>query len=179
MKQIFTPFPTLYTRRLILRQTTKEDCPDIYFLRSNEAVNKYIKRPIPKNIADAKAFIQTISEGIENDELLYWSICRKKDKKMIGSISLWKFSEDRKEAEVGYDLMPRFHHQGLMSEALNAVLNFGFEILGIEEILAFTDYRNERSKNLLLKNNFKLIEGRTDQDNSYNYVYGLKRENKM
>ena len=175
MKLKFIPFPRLVTERLTLRQTTKNDCEEILFLRSDKEVNKYIKRPTPRNVRDAEEFVNKIAKGIENGENIYWGITLKGSTKMIGSICLWNFSSDRKKAEVGYDLSPEFQNQGIMSEALKCVLNFGFKNLELDEIEAFTHYGNESSKRLLMKNNFSLIENRKDKDNADNIIFKIKK----
>ena len=59
-----------------------------------------------------------------------------------------------KIAEVGYDLNPIFQRKGIMSEALNKVINFGFNELGLDNIEAYTHIQNENSKKLLEKNGF-------------------------
>ena len=69
---------------------------------------------------------------------------------MIGTISLWKFSEDKKTAEVGYDLNPVFHNKGIMTEALNCVLKYGFTQLQLDKIEAYTHKENQASRKLLL-----------------------------
>jgi len=176
MKLNFIPFPRLVTERLTLRQTTKDDREEILFLRSDKEVNKYIKRPTPRNIKDAEEFVNKITKGIENGKNIYWSISMKGTTKMIGSICLWNFSLDRTVAEVGFDLSPEFHNQGIMSEALNCVLNFGFNNLELDEIEAFTHYGNESSKKLLMKNNFSLIENRKDKDDADNIIFGIKNQ---
>lgn len=62
-----------------------------------------------------------------------------------------------------------------MSESLQAVLNFGFNELYLNEILAFTNKFNENSKELLLKHRFVLQEGRTDEGFPENLVFSLKK----
>lgn len=174
MKFKFIPFPRLATERLTLRQTTKNDCEEILFLRSDKEVNKYIKRPTPENVKDAAEFVNIITKGIQNGENIYWSIILKGSTKMVGSICLWNFSSDGTKAEVGYDLSPEFQNQGIMSEALKCVLIFGFNKLELNEIEAYTHYRNENSIRLLMKNNFSLIENRRDKDNADNIIFGIK-----
>lgn len=62
-----------------------------------------------------------------------------------------------------------------MSEALKAVLNFGFNELYLDEILAFTNKFNENSKSLLLKNNFTLEKRRVDEGFPENLVFSLRK----
>lgn len=88
---------------------------------------------------------------------------------------MWKFSEDRKTAEVGYELLPDYHHQGIMTEALKAVLEFGFNELNLQNVLAFTDRLNINSQLLLLKHNFVLEESETGENNPDNVVFSLKK----
>ena len=94
---------------------------------------------------------------------------------MIGSICLWNFSADKTVAEVGYALNPQFHNQGIMSEAMEAVLKLGFEDYDFEEIVAFTHYGNKSSKKLLEKHDFELAADRSDKENSDNRIYSLTR----
>lgn len=93
---------------------------------------------------------------------------------MIGSISLWNFSEDRKTAEVGYDLGTAFQGMGIMNEALVSILDFGFKELSLETIEAYTHRNNEKSKKLLKNCGFALVEGSIDPDNKDNLIYKIQ-----
>jgi len=115
----------LETERLILKLIDESHVEDILKIRSNEVVNQFVKRIPPKTNYDALDFILTIKKRVQNNESLNWGISYKNQQNLIGTICLWKFSDDRKEAEVGYELLPEYHRQGLMSEALTAVLNYG------------------------------------------------------
>ena len=58
------PFPLLTTDRLILRQLTLEDDNEIFLLRSDSEVNKYLDRPISKTVDDARQFTNKINDSI-------------------------------------------------------------------------------------------------------------------
>jgi ribosomal-protein-alanine N-acetyltransferase len=148
-----------------------KDLEDILFLRSDPTVNKYIDRSPAQKLKDAEDFFNKISKGFDEGKNINWTITYKDNDKMIGSICLWNFSEDEKIGEVGYDLKPEFQGQGIMTEALKAILNFGFEQLKLEKIEAYTHHQNESSKRLLVKNNFKIIKGKIDEYNSNNIVF--------
>jgi ribosomal-protein-alanine N-acetyltransferase len=171
----FETFPFLQTSRLQLISLEKKNAKQVLFLRSDRVVNQFIKRQTPSNIDDALAFIVKIQREYQNKESVSWAIHLKDDPLMIGSICLWNFSSDRKTAEVGYDLNPAYHNQGIMTEALQAILHFGFERLALETIKAFTHYANESSKRLLTKNGFSIVAGEKDTDNEDNVIFSVHK----
>ena len=163
------------TERLVLKSIDESHVEDILKIRSNEVVNQFVKRIPPKTNYDALDYILTIKKRVQNNESLNWGISYKNQQNLIGTICLWNFSDDRTEAEVGYELLPDYHRNGIMSEALKAVLKFGFNELYLNEILAFTNKFNENSKSLLLKHQFILEEGRADEGFPENLVFSLKK----
>ncbi|WP_343659275.1 GNAT family N-acetyltransferase [Chryseobacterium sp.] len=164
----------LETERLLLRDINESHVEDILRIRSNEIINQFVIRNSPKNNYDALQFILTIKERTKNNQTIYLGISLKEQPKIIGTICLWNFSEDRKIAEVGYELLPEYHRQGIMSEALKAVLDVGFNELNLEEILAITNKFNENSKGILLKHNFVLLEEEKDEGFPDNIIFILK-----
>ncbi|AZB11851.1 N-acetyltransferase [Chryseobacterium sp. G0162] len=166
----------LETERLVLKEIHEGHIEDILRIRSNEIINQYVKRNSPKTNYDALEFILHIKRKTQNKEIVFWGISYKDTPNLIGTICLWKFSEDRKTAEVGYELLPEYHRKGLMSEALNAVLNYGYNELQLLEVLAITSRFNENSKQLLLKYHFTLEEDQKDKDNPDNIIFSLKRD---
>lgn len=165
----------LETERLMLKNIDESNVDDILKIRSNEVINKYVIRNSPKTNHDALDFILTIKRNTENNKTVYLGISYKNQSNLIGTICLWNFSEDRKVAEVGYELLPDYHRKGIMSEALEAVLNYGFNELNLQEIVAITNKDNENSKELLLKYNFVLEEGKIDESFPDNIIFSLKK----
>jgi len=171
-------FKEIKTERLLLRKIEESDSDVILFLRSNKTINKFIDRPENRrtnNISDAIKHIKKLNTETENIKSFSWGITLKNDPKIIGTICLWNFSKNYKIAEVGYDLNPEFQRKGIMSEALNSVINFGFIDLNIDKVEAFTHIQNENSKRLLEKNGFRFIEDRKDKDNLSNVVFEIKK----
>lgn len=164
----------LQTERLFLREINESHVDDILKIRSNEVINRFVQRNAPKNNYDALQFILTIKERTRNNETFYWGISLKDKPNLIGTICLWNFSEDRKTAEIGYELLPEYHRKGLMSEALEAITDFAFHKLHLGEIVAMTHQDNENSKQLLLKHHFVLGEGGEDEGFPENLVFSLK-----
>lgn len=174
----FQPFPEINTERLLLRKITPLDVNEILFLRSDKTVNEFIKRSEnrqTKNKTDALEFIKKITTEIEENKSISWEITLKNKPKMIGSICLWNFSDNKKTAEMGYALNPQFQNQGIMSEALKSVINYGFSKLNLHKIEAFTHCKNEPSKRLLEKNGFTFIDHRKDEGNASNIIFEIEK----
>ena len=170
-------FPEIKTERLSLRKIEELDCDNILFLRSDVTVNKFIERPEnrkTRNKTDAIKFIKEINEAFDKNKSISWGITLKNNPKVIGTICLWNFSENKKTAEVGYDLDPEYQRIGIMNEALNSIIDFGFNKLKLDTIEAFTHKENENSKKLLEKNEFVFMESRTDIENDLNMIFELK-----
>ena len=151
----FTPFPTLTTERLMLRQLSMEDENEIFALRSDDRVNEFLGRAKANTVEDARKFIEKINDAIRNNESIYWAIILKSESKLIGTIMLWNISKEESKAEMGLELHPDHQGKGLMQEAVAKVIEFGFSKMGLETIEGFTHRMNRASIKLLTKNNFK------------------------
>ena len=167
----FSPFPELETDRLILRQLRLEDEKELYALRTNESVNQYIKRATPQNSGEVKDFILLINLLIMENKGLFWVITFKDNPTLLGTACLWKFENYSNGAEVGYELDPKYHRQGIMSEVLPALLKLGFEELKLDMIEAFTHFENSNSIKLLKAQHFLHDNTRTDPGNSDNLIW--------
>ena len=151
---ILTPFPTLTTERLVLRKFNESDANQIMALRSDKSVNAFIDRQAPANMEEVKAFINKIETGISNNELFYWAITLKDDNILIGTICLFKISKENYQAEIGYELLPAFQGKGIMKEAVTKIIDFGFSKVNFKVIVALIKHGNERSIQIVSKNNF-------------------------
>ncbi len=168
-------FPILKTKRLLLRKLINNDAQQIFYLRSNTIVNQYILRAKQKSLPEAVSFINERNNDIENEKIFYWAISLKEEKKLIGSICLWNFSEDKTVVEIGYDLHPDYFHKGIMTETIREVINFGFNKLQLESIEAFTHKENSSSIKLLEKNRFVFQPSRKDKGFPHNIIFKLKK----
>jgi ribosomal-protein-alanine N-acetyltransferase len=163
----FDPFPNLSTERLVLRQLRYEDEDDLFVLRCNETLMRFIPRPLAISVEDAYLLIQNLNQSIRANELITWAITLKNDNRVIGTIGFVKINKQDYRAEVGYLLHHDFHGTGLMQEALVAVLNYGFQTLKLHSIEAIVDPDNTASAKLLERNGFKK-EGHFKENKYYN-----------
>lgn len=173
----FLIFSAFKTQRLVIRQLKEGDAAAISSLHSDAAVNKYLERNKQQSIEEALEFICRINKAIQNKQSLYWAVNLKGDPELIGTICLWNFSEDKTTGELGYELNPSFQRKGIMNEAIQPVINYGFNKIGLKKIEAYVHKNNTASKRLLEKNNFRLQVNRKDASNPKNIIYVLTRSN--
>ena len=150
----FFPFPDLYTERLVLRQLRLTDDNEIMVLRSDEKILQFLTISKCNSLAEAKEFIEKINNYIKNNESIYWGITEKNSETIIGTICLWNISKENFRAEIGYVLHPDFHGRGFMSEALDVVLEYGFNKMKLHSIEAHVHPDNNSSIKLLQKKGF-------------------------
>ena len=151
----FTPFPTFFTERLILRQLLTTDDAQIFTLRSDDQVNKYLDRTKATSIEDARQFIRKINVSIGKNEAIYWGITLKDNPSLIGTVALWNILSGDEKAEIGYELLPEFQGKGIMQEAIAKVIEFGFLKMKLQTVEACTHPLNDKSSKLLERFHFK------------------------
>lgn len=167
----FDPFPELETERFQLVRIMPEHEDTLFALRSDPEILRYINRDPYTDSAQAREFISLVGTGIEQGRNLYWMLRQKSDGKLIGSLCMWNFSDDGKQAEIGYDLLRPFQGLGIMTEAVPVLLEYGFSALGFDALQAFIQPPNDRSIKLVERFGFKRI-GNSDDGND---IYQLEK----
>ena len=173
MTHNFTPFPVLETERLTLRELNLDDAKAIFGLRTNKEVNEFIDRKTLNNLSESRAFIDLISNLASSNEGVFWVLQSKSSHQLIGTIGLRNFEDEENYAEIGYELDPNYHQKGLMSEAFDEVLKFGFQNLELKTIEAFTHQDNTASIALLEKQKFVLDPDKREEGFENNLSYRL------
>src|SRR5699024_212055 len=133
---IYGNLPLIETDRLTLRKLKAEDTPAIYTYGSDEEVSKYCMWDTHQSLADSKAFIDYALYGYNNKEIGLWGIVVKEDKKLIGVIDFVSWQTEHRTAEIGYVLAQEYWSKGLMTEAVKAVIQFGFAEMDLIRIQA-------------------------------------------
>jgi len=162
----FTPFPILTTERLTLRQLIINDEQEIFTLRSDSEINKYLDRQVSNTIDDARNFINKINESINKNDSIYWAITFSARNILVGTICLFGFSDENGSCEIGYELLTNFQRQGIMREAAEKVIDYAFNTIKVKKIEAFLHRDNQNSIKLLEKFSFRNSNefGKTNPD---------------
>ena len=139
----------LTTERLRLRPVALDDAPAIQRYVSDERVARMLSRlPYPYPHDGAATWIATLAGNPDP----HFALIRGSD--CIGVASLERTGEQSANLELGYWLAVPFWGQGFMSEAVKAVVDFGFQTLGLEGIVAGVFADNPASGRILAKTGF-------------------------
>lgn len=149
--KVYKGVPILETNRLIIRQVSIEDIEYIYNHMKNKEVRKYFEKFWPKDIEGVERFVSEAVQRNENDQAAEWVIFLKDEKKVIGRIWFGKFLDWCSAVHVGYSLDHYYWSRGIVSEALDRVIAFGFDEMHLRRIEAWHDSSNIASGKVMVK----------------------------
>lgn len=133
--------PRLETERLILRKFTEDDLEALYYIHSDEEVNRFLPWFTLRNMEDARAFYEErFMSRYREDRAYNYAVCLKENDYPVGYVNV---SMDD-SYDFGYGLRREFWHRGIITEAGKAVIE---QLMrdGIPYITATHDVNNPRS----------------------------------
>lgn len=151
----FLPFPTLHTKRLLLRRMEKRDAADLYACYRDPMVCRYAAWEPHSSLGYTKAYVRYVLREYRAHSSMIFCVVLKKENRVIGTCSFTEMDADYKVAEIGYTLSSAYWRQGYGSEAVSALLRFGFETVGLLRISARVMSENRPSVTLLRRLGFR------------------------
>jgi len=134
------------TDRLILRPFVKEDAGAMYRnWASDPEVTKFLSWPPYKSVDTAHEVLGIWTEQYSDNTFYQWAIEWKEIGEVIGSISVVNHDDRVDMAEIGFCIGRAFWGQGIMTEAMKAVMQFLFDEVGVQRIEAGHDPNNPAS----------------------------------
>lgn len=147
---------SIETSRLILRQAVLEDAR---YMFENWAcrpeVTKFLTWPTHSSVETTKLVLQSWMENYEKEDYYQWMIELKSIHQPIGSISGMNPNKLISSVELGYCIGDKWWHQGIMTEAVQAVIQYFFETCNFNRITAKHDLNNPYSGQVMKKCNMK------------------------
>lgn len=137
--------PTLETPRLRLRKLLMTDSQDIYEYSKDPLVAKHVLWDPHRSVAESRSYIRYMQRKYRTDEAYSWGIELKAEKRIIGTIGFMWIQTQNNAAEVGYSLSRMYWNQGIMTEALSKLLEYGFRTLNLNRIEAQHETDNPAS----------------------------------
>jgi len=146
--------PRLETKRLVLRELRPEDAEAIFGIFGDEEVMRYRDMPVFTHLESARQLIEQMRSHCELGEETHWGITFKEDDHVVG-ICGYSWHLGRQFGAIGYDLARLYWKQGIMTEAVQALLRFGFEVRNLHRVEARVRMGNDASMRLLQKLGFQ------------------------
>ncbi|MED4074253.1 GNAT family N-acetyltransferase [Priestia endophytica] len=147
-------FPFIETNRLLLREIVKDDANDILKYLSDEEVMKYYGLAPFKTINEALNEILWYQSILNEQTGIRWGITLKGKDEVIGSCGFLNRVPEHYRTEIGYELSRDYWGHGIASEALEAVIRYGFKYLKFQRIEALVEPPNIPSQKLIEKHGF-------------------------
>lgn len=137
------------TERLILRRMEKSDVGEIFKMRSDPEIMRFIREP-QTNSKETWKWIKLVSSEWLISRIGFCAVVKKASNKTIGWCGLWRLKETD-EIEVGYAIAKKDQKQGFALEAAAAMIQYGFEELDLDEIVAVAYPENSASQKVMKK----------------------------
>ena len=156
MRQINLPlsaFPELETNNLRLREMVPADAEAVYRVFADDEVTRYYDLESFANLDQARSHIANQAIRYQRGEVIRWGISQKANDVLIGSAGLSIYQANA-QGGLGYELARPYWQRGIMSEALDMVIRFGFRTLNLNRLQALVMPGNESSAGLLAKLGF-------------------------
>ena len=143
--------PDLRTPRLRLRKLTMRDAQDIYRYSRDPEVARHVLWEAHRSIGDSRAFLRYMLRKYRAHENASWGIELLETGRIVGTIGFMWVQEDNAAAEVGYSLARDCWGRGIMTEALRAVIQYGFDHMALNRIEAQHETTNPASGAVMRK----------------------------
>lgn len=147
-------FPIIRIDRLLLRQFVDSDIENVYKGLSDPEIIKYYGVSY-KTLEDTKAQMRFFSDLEKEGTGIWWAVCSLDNKTFYGAGGLNSLSKEHKKAEIGFWLLKEFWGQGVMTEVMPVICNYGFDNLGLHRIEGLVETDNLNCKNAMKKLDFK------------------------
>lgn len=147
----------LETERLILRQFRIEDAEAMYRnWASDDEVTRYLTWPTHSSAELTETLVMDWVKHYSESDYYNWAIELKETKEVIGNISVVRIQEELNATDMGYCMGKAWWGNGIMPEALRAVIGYLFDEVQVNRIAACHDVHNPKSGRVMEKAGMKL-----------------------
>lgn len=134
-----------------------EDEADLFAIYGDEEVMRYASdAPFP-SVAMVATLLDSVAVLLKTMRSIEWAVAQRSTGRVIGTCGLHSFDDAARSGEMGCLLARAHWGQGLMAEALVAVMAYGRDTLGLHTLVADIDVANQRSRALYRKLGFQRV----------------------
>ncbi len=147
--RLFSRIPPIETERLTLRAMRVADAADMYDYAHRADVTEYLTWTPHESLTETRDYLTYVGQRYRTGDFYDWALIHRADDRMIGTCGFTSFNLPSDVGEIGYVLNPAYHGQGLATEAVRAVMSFGFRELSLHRIEAHFIEGNDASRRLM------------------------------
>jgi len=151
----FQTFQQLETRNLLLRRMHPVDASALFKVLADKEVTEFYDDDAFADISQASGQIEAWENGFAKKTCIRWGITRKDEGYLVGSCGYYGFHTWYGRASIGYELARDYWRQGIMTEALRAIIDFGFREMELNRLEAVVMPENTASTKMLEKLGFR------------------------
>ncbi|CAN5739594.1 GNAT family N-acetyltransferase [soil metagenome] len=145
----------LETERLIMRPFVESDVDEIFAMRSDEDIMRFIREPQRRN--ESSDWIKLVSAHWKTDKLGFCAVIEKETNKFLGWCGIWRL-EETGEMEIGYAIDKAYWGKGFATEAAEKFMRYAFEQLNAEKLVAVARPENTASRRVMEKLGMKFVK---------------------
>ena len=173
-------FPRLETARLVLREIIPTDAGDLFHIFSDEEAMRYWSFRPYTSVDQARGLIERIAEATLAGAGIHWAITLRGDERLVGKCGYNEWRKTHRRGDISYIVAREQRGKGIVSEALGAMLDYGFDHMNLHSVEAGVTPGNDASTRMLQRLGFRL-EGHlrenflTDRGFVDSLIYSLLR----
>ena len=145
VENVFSQLPQLATRRLVLRRLRESDVDDVYAYACDPDVARHTSWAPHTSPDESRQFVRRVLDAYHEKRVANWGIELKAERKIIGTGGFIAWDPQHGTAEIGYAMGKPYWGQGLMTEAVGAILEFAFTRMELNRVVIRMDPRNTGS----------------------------------
>lgn len=149
---IFSHIPQIETDRLILRRMMQTDAEDMHDYACRRDVTQHLTWDPHPSMLYTREYLAYVNAHYAAGDFFDWAVVERESGRMIGTCGFTRFHCEADCAEIGYVIHPAFWGRGIATEAVGAVIRFGFQRLSLNRIEAKFMEGNEASRRVMEKN---------------------------
>ena len=154
--EFFAHLPEIETERLVLRTMRLDDAEAMFAYASDPRVAEHVDWYPHGSVEESRRFLVAAIERYARGAPVGWAITLRGEDKLVGSAGFFDWAIAHARAEIGYSLAYWLWNRGYMTEAVRALVRFGFERMGLNRIEARCKVVNLASARVLEKAGFRL-----------------------
>jgi [ribosomal protein S5]-alanine N-acetyltransferase len=149
-------FPRLETERLVLREIVPADAEDLFRIFSDEETMRYWSCRPYTYVDQARRLIDGMAEAVRGGSSIHWAITLRGGERLVGKCGYNEWRKAHRRGDISYIVAREHQGNGIVSEALGAMLDYGFDHMNLHSVEAGVTPGNDASTRMLQKLGFRL-----------------------